>query len=179
MQAQLAIATAADQRALTWGGLLVAAATGAIGGGLALIGKSSPDYVLGLLAVGFSFAMMIAAWHSLQTVQPGQFCLPGNRPANWLPENWECIGTEGRMLQQARREQAEHLSNQIAENAENARKRALKMASSFKLAKITLFVSGLILLAIIVARFIDLDLMMIQQTFFPGVGGEQLPPAAS
>ena len=83
------------------------------------------------------------------------------------------------MLQQARREQAEHLSNQIAENAENARKRALKMASSFKLAKITLFVSGLILLAIIVARFIDLDLMMIQQTFFPGVGGEQLPPAAS
>lgn len=83
MQAQLAVATAADQRALTWGGLLVAAATGAIGGGLALIGKSTPDYVLGLLAVGFSFAMMIAAWHSLQTVQPGQFCLP-RQPSSQL-----------------------------------------------------------------------------------------------
>ncbi|GGD83829.1 hypothetical protein GCM10010990_37440 [Croceicoccus mobilis] len=166
MQAQLAVATAADQRALTWGGMLVAAATGAIGGGLALIGKSTPDYVLGLLAVGFSFAMMIASWHSLQTVQPGQFCLPGNRPANWLPENWECIGTDGRMVQQARREQAEHLSNQIAENAENASKRAAKMARSFKLAKVTLFVSGAILLAIIAARFFDHGAMLlIEQAF--------------
>jgi len=152
MQAQLLVATAADQRALTWGGLLVAAATGALGGGLTLISKSEPDYCLGLLAIAFSFSMVVAAWKALQTVQPKEFCLPGNRPANWLPEQWDCVGSERRKLSQGRREQAEHLSNQITDNAEYAKERAIQMRSSFQIAKYTLYFSIGISLIVILLR---------------------------
>lgn len=155
LQAQLNIATAADQRALTWGALLVAAATGALGGGLALVSKEKPDYILGLLAVFFAAAMMVAAWSALSTVQPAKFCLPGNRPVNWLPAEWDCVGSERKKIARARVDQAVQMSKHIKENAENARIRADRMALSFRLAKVALWLSGLLLLAIIVVRFTD------------------------
>ncbi|MGB3317834.1 MAG: hypothetical protein WA978_04085 [Sphingopyxis granuli] len=154
LHAQLAIATAADQRALTWGGLLVAAATGALGGGLALVSKERPDYILGLLAVFFAVAMMVAAWSALATVQPAKFCLPGNRPANWLPSDWDCAGSEKRKIQRARIDQAKQMSDHIAENAEAARIRAKDMARSFLWARWALWVSGAFLLGIIAVRFV-------------------------
>lgn len=152
LHAQLGVATAADQRALTWGGLLVAAATGALGGGLALVSKERPDYILGLLAVFFAVAMMVAAWSALATVQPAKFCLPGNRPVNWLPSDWDCVGSDKRKIQRARIDQAKQMSEHIAENAETARIRAKEMARSFLWARRALWVSGTVLLGIIVLR---------------------------
>lgn len=153
--AQLQVATAADQRALTWGGLLVAAATGALGGGLALIGKSDPDYLLGSIAILFAACMMAAAWKALVTVQPGQFCLPGNRPVNWLPAEWDCTGSDRRKTHNARMDQAEQLSRHIAENAENARRRAAFMSTSFKMALRTMQAGGIALAAVLVFRVVQ------------------------
>lgn len=152
LQAQLSIATAADQRALTWGGILVAAATGALGGGLALISKDRPDYALGLFALFFAAAMTMSAWAALSTVQPTKFCLPGNLPINWLPAEWGCVGTDGNKMRQARIEQAEQMSRHIKENAENARSRAMKMAKSFTLARRAIWTSGLLLLGTLLWR---------------------------
>jgi hypothetical protein len=164
LQAQLQVATAADQRALSWGGLLIAAATGALGGGLALVSKSEPDYVLGLLAIVFSGAMMAAAWKALLTVHPNQFFLPGNKPANWLPEKWDCVGTNRLKIEQARREQAEQISDQIHQNATDARQRATRMAASFRLAKWTIWIGGGALLVSIVERIIRMDVGPIWQS---------------
>jgi hypothetical protein len=152
LQAQLQIAAAADQRALTWGGLLVAAATGALGGGLALVSNRTPDYILGVIAIAFSASIMSAAWKALSTVQPGQFCLPGNKPGSWLPSEWNCIGSISRKIAEARIEQAEHLTNQITENAESARDRATSMATSFRGAYRTIRVSGAILVVVLIFR---------------------------
>lgn len=152
LQAQLAIATAADQRAMSWGSLLVAAATGALGGGLALISKEQPDYSLGLLAALFASTMMISAWFALSTVLPAQFCVPGNNPAGWLPREWDCVGTKSNKLKQARRDQAKHLSKQITENADGAKVKAVSMAKSFRWSKLSIWISGAILPGMIVYR---------------------------
>jgi hypothetical protein len=158
LQAQLQVATAADQRALSWGGLLIAAATGALGGGLALVSKSEPDYVLGLLAIAFASAMMAAASKALLTVQPKQFFLPGNKPANWLPEEWDCVGTNRLKIEQARKEQAEQISKHIQQNARDARLRAARMTCSFMLAKWTIWIGGGALLVSIVERIMRVQM---------------------
>ena len=138
LQAQLQVATAADQRALTWGGLLVAAVTGALGGGLALVAKEQPDYVLGALAIGFALSMLKAAWKALDTVRPGLFCMPGNKPGNWLPENWACTGSTDRKCALARIDQAEQMTRHIGENAKTAGTKAAAMSASFRHAKRTI-----------------------------------------
>lgn len=171
LQAQLQIATAADQRALTWGGLLVAAATGALGAGLALIGKAEPDYGLGLLAIGFSFSLMVSAWTALQSVQPDRFGLPGNSPANWLPDEWECLGSDRRKILRARREQAEQMSSQIAHNAASAKSRAEAMARSYRIARRTLLIGGLVLIAVMIQRNFGPNLYDIWQTISRFRGG--------
>lgn len=155
LRAQLAVASAADSRALTWGGLLVAATTGSLAGGIALIGKSDPDYLLAALALGFSSAILTACWKALTTVQPKKFCLPGNRPDHWLPANWECVGSARRKLAQARREQAEALASHIEANAAMAKSRAKEMRSSFQIVRWTIAISAMFLACIIGWRFFD------------------------
>lgn len=104
LQAQLSVASAADQRALTWSGLLLTGATAALGGAFALLFNDPPDPALPYLALLFAGALFIAAWLSISTVAPRLFCMPGNRPGLWLPESWDCVGDDGTKLTQARRE---------------------------------------------------------------------------
>lgn len=62
LQAQLTIASAADQRGLTWGGLLLTGATAAIGAGVALLFKKGPnqDLISSLAACWWSFLFSMA-----------------------------------------------------------------------------------------------------------------------
>jgi hypothetical protein len=101
--------------------------------------------------------MLVAAWSALSTVQPGMFFLPGNNPANWLPEHWKCVGTDRKKMQRARYEQAEQISRHIAENAENAKLRAMKMTRSFEWAKRTIWISGALLFGAMVYRAMGFD----------------------
>src|SRR6476620_6138339 len=83
LAAQLQVATAADQRALTLGGFQITAATGAVAGGVALMTPDQPKEVLALVAFLFALAVLGLAGVALWTVVPRKFKIPGNQPLNW------------------------------------------------------------------------------------------------
>lgn len=152
LEAQLQIATAADQRALTWGGLLVAATTAALGGGIALATKDAPDYPLAFLAIFFAGSLTWASWGALSTTRPAKFHVPGNLPANWLPDDHQPRAREEVRLKWSRKEQAECLQDAIAANALAAEDRARLMLRSFGIAKWTIAAGGCLLLMILAIR---------------------------
>lgn len=139
LQAQLSIATAADQRGLTWGGLLLTGATAALGGGVALLLKKSADQTLSYLALLLAGGLFISAWLAISTVKPKLFCLPGNTPGSWLPSAWDCFGTDKEKVQKARRDQAAQLDKFIQDNAETAKTSAGRMKWSFGIAVFSVF----------------------------------------
>jgi hypothetical protein len=152
VEAQLQIATSADQRALTWGGLLVAAVTAALGAGIALATKDKPDYSLAFLAIAFAGCLTWGAWTALSTAKPEQFHVPGNRPAHWLPSAWKFTGSSVANMNRARREQAECLEEAIEHNATASAKKAAKLLRSFDIAKWTMALGGAVLLLILAIR---------------------------
>jgi hypothetical protein len=152
LDTQFTAATAADQRALTWAGFLIAAATAALGGGVALFNGTQPDLVLGYGSIIFGIAMLMASWTAIQTVRPSKFGFPGNQPAYWLPEEWDCKGSANNKEQTARTDQARHLETCICENREAAEKNARAMHRSFQWALWSVIVAGAVLLAIVTHR---------------------------
>lgn len=117
--AQLAVATAADQRAMAWGGFVIAIATAAIGGAASLL-ISGKHLAFALIAILFSGWMFVAAWMIVDAVRPKAYFFPGNVPENWLKENWLSYPTGPYDLHQARVEQATCLNNGIDDNARDA-----------------------------------------------------------
>lgn len=152
LQAQLTVANAADQRALTWGGFLIAAATAALGGGIALLIKSPPDLSLSVLALGFALCILKAAWDAIRTVAPALWDFPGIRPGNWLPDGDWPPPDEPEACQQARNDRARQIDRAIGDNIESARRRAQRMNSSFRLALSTVGVAGVLLVLVLIFR---------------------------
>lgn len=156
LKSQLAVATAADARALAWGGLLVASVTAAIGAAVAMISKETPDYILATVALVFAGYMSRAARTALTTVVPKKWHFPGNTPAHWIPEEWECVGDDGNKSKQARLDQARALSNAIEQNSRLAAKRGEQMVNSFESAISTIQLAGLILFGVLAFKYASL-----------------------
>ena len=152
LQAQLQIAGSADQRALTWGGLLIAAVTAALGGGIALSTKAQPDYPLAFLALAFAAFMTWGAWSALSTTLPEKFHVPGNLPSNWLPDPARRVVRKEVQLQRSRREQAKCIDDAVRANARRAERRALQLQQTFRIAKWTAAGAGVALLLILTVR---------------------------
>jgi hypothetical protein len=142
LAAQLAIATAADQRAMTWAGFLIAVATAALGGAASLI-MSGKHLVFALIALTFSLWMLKAAWIIIDAVRPRKFFLPGNFPENWLRSNWSSHPDGRYDLDEARVEQATGLNNGIHDNAEDAEAYAAALRRSMDQALLALCFSAL------------------------------------
>src|SRR5690242_7103164 len=70
LQSQVAIATAADQRALTIAGFQITSATASLGGGIALALAHPPDLWLALVAFAFALSMACCAHEAVQTAKP-------------------------------------------------------------------------------------------------------------
>src|SRR5687767_2757293 len=83
LQAQLHIASSADQRALTLAGFQIAAATASVAGGVALMTSEPSNKALALIAFLFALVMIGLAGVALWTVVPRKFKIPGNQPLNW------------------------------------------------------------------------------------------------
>ncbi len=132
----------------------MAAVTGSLAGGVALIAKAQPDYWLGGIAFGFAALMLGSAWHALSTVEPGEFCLPGNEPRSWLPGQWNCVGSDRLKLAQARKDQAEHLSKHIVENRASAKAKAQVMKRSFRIARWSIATAAAVLAGELAFRLI-------------------------
>lgn len=155
LQAQLAVAAAADARGIAWGGLLTAAVTASLGAGIALMSAEKPDYALAVLAICFAAALLMASGLAISTVAPEEFDLPGNTPTYWLPPNWGCAGSARRMEARARLEQAECLANAVKANRDRAALKAKNMKRSFAIAFSAIGLGSFCLFAIIITRFSD------------------------
>ena len=130
IDAQLATANAADQRASGWVALLVTVASAVIGGSAALI-TSGKHYVLAIIGVlvagGFARAILLA----IDVLRPKEWHFPGNLPENWIPEQWQCFVSGAHCdLKQAMLEQCATLNEQIKSNAIDATKGGREVARS-------------------------------------------------
>lgn len=152
LKGQLQVATAADARALAIAGSQITAATAALGGGIALARGDKPDLWLAFLALFFACALLVAAYHAIQSNRPEKFSFPGNRPKFWLPERW--MGASGKdfSIKQARIEQAFCIDEGIEHNQVTMDAAARKVHWSMDLTLITTAAAAILLLGTFVAR---------------------------
>jgi hypothetical protein len=148
LDAQLQVATAADQRALTLAGFQITAATGAVAGGVALMTSKEPDKVLALIAFLFALALLTLGGIALWTVVPRKFKTPGNLPLNWRKDRWRWQD-KGFDIKAARVEQAACLEEQIATNRRQLDWSAALMRASFRGTIITAMISSVLLMIIL------------------------------
>jgi len=116
LEAQLATANAADQRALTYLGYLVATSTASVGAAIALL--LTEKRPIGLIAIAFIFAggLLYAAFKTLNTVTPRAFSFPGNLPENWITTEWNFSTKRGRKIKYALIEQCFTINQAICKN---------------------------------------------------------------
>lgn len=151
LDAQLQIATAADQRALTFAGFQIAAATGSLAGGVALMAARQPDLVLAAMAFTFALVLLLACLFAMATVWPRKFSIPGNEPANWLPEEWRWPD-KGFALEAARVEQASCLQECIEKNRRSAEWASRLMHWSMGVTAAAVATAGIALLLVLTCR---------------------------
>jgi hypothetical protein len=122
VSAQLQIATAADQRSMTFAGFTIASATAASTGFLYLIESQSQNawFFIGVLTLVFGLLMSTAC--ALYSVWAQPYCPPGQIPSNWVPTNWENGLHSGRRLKDALLEQCHCLQKAATDNAGSAKK---------------------------------------------------------
>lgn len=145
IQAQLTVAAAADQRALTWAGFVITGATALFAAGFAIIVSAEGDDELTVLALVIGTALLVSAGIAVWSVRPGLFCLPGNRPGLWLPGSWKCVGSPEAKIAQSRLDQAAQLDAHIRENANAAGDRAKLMRTSMGIAFFSIGAAGICL----------------------------------
>lgn len=155
LDAQLATATAADQRAMAWAAMLVTGAVAITGASAALL-VGGTNLLLAGIGVVVSFLLGIALFKAIDAFRPKGWNFPGNRPENWLPEHWQCSGTGlACNIRQARLEQAASLDEQIIDNAEAAEASARDLKLSMDLAVFAVAVGVLSVGILIVAKAIS------------------------
>ncbi len=120
ISAQLESANAADQRAMTWAGMLTAIDTAAIGGTVTL-GVTEQHWILICVGTAFVSVMLIATFMAVSAARPSEFAFPGNETKNWFPKEWEGYGEEDLDMAQARIEQAKALQSAIEKNKQWAK----------------------------------------------------------
>ena len=140
IQAQFQSHLATDQRAFTFGGLTLTAATAALGAAIALSRADPPAMDLAGIAGIFSAGLAFAGGLAVLTALPRSICLPGNEPKNWKPEHWPTNATRDR--KQARLEQAKVLQSQIGKNRRTAKRKAFGQLTRFAIAYLTCFGCG-------------------------------------
>lgn len=147
LAAQLTVATAADQRAMTFAGLLIAAATAATGGVIALMLGDKPAWWVVLIGTLYAAAAIAAAGFAIWSAKPARFSFPGNEPALWHPDLWQVGASGPHSKKQARVEQAVNLQSQIKKNkvilARNARWMRRAVIVGFVATAIAAFATGI------------------------------------
>lgn len=106
LQAQMAVTLAANQRAITLAGILVAATTAAVGVGVAQMGQP-----LGHGALAAAAMFITGAACCIRAAWPVRFRLVGN-----LPDNWWDDEVMSRPLADCLKKESDNYSGRIREN---------------------------------------------------------------
>ncbi len=149
IQAQLTASMASDQRAYTFAGLVLAAATAALSGAVALVRATPPDTELARIAAWYAGSMMAAGGLTIATAWPRRFCVPGNEPKNWHPDEWGVPAGPAQNITRARVEQATVLQSQIRQNAAANKAKAVAQLVGFIIAYGASIICGVALLQVL------------------------------
>jgi hypothetical protein len=147
LEAQLATANAADQRALTYLGYLVATATAVVGAAVALLLSETPRLPLVVIAFAFAGLLLFCAFKALQSVTPKEFSFPGNLPQNWFTADWNFSTEKRRDLPHALVEQCYTLNQAISKNKKDMDQNAAVLKKAISISIKATAISGLALLA--------------------------------
>ena len=126
LNAQLTAAIAADQRALSFAGLLAVAAVLTAGAGGSLLIGEPVNALLGWVAISVTGALLIAMLCAIWSARPVTFQFPGNDPAGWIDD----IGG-GKSLHDSMAEMAAHYSGMLEGNRKSMKVNGLLMMASF------------------------------------------------
>lgn len=157
LQAQLSVATASDQRAISFLGFLVGAATAVIGASVALLLSNTPNFALICIAYLYAAALITASSKAVKVFKPKAFSFPGNEPENWLTTQWNFEKNSERSIKHALVEQCYTLNQAIKKNALDMEKNAAYLKQSIDIARWTTTYAALLLAAYSVAVLIDIN----------------------
>lgn len=141
LQAQFVAAAASDQRGMAWAGFMIASATAALAAAASLV-VSGGHIILAITCLVAAAMLLLSTFLAAKAVRPNEFCFPGNRPENWLPENWHGHGVGALDMKQARLEQAHALQKQICDNIEWAERVGSLIRHSMDVAMGAILLSG-------------------------------------
>ncbi|WP_157410175.1 hypothetical protein [Sphingobium xenophagum] len=141
LQAQFTAAGASDQRGMAWAGFMIASTTAALAAAASLV-VSGGHIILAITSLGAAAMLLLSTFLAAKAVRPNKFCFPGNRPANWLPENWHGNGVGTLDIKQARLEQAHTLEKQICDNVEWAEEAGKLLHHSMDVAMAAVLLAG-------------------------------------
>lgn len=147
LAAQVQVALAADQRAVTTASILTAIFTACIGGAIAVLTSASPNHALGLAGLGTGIMFIAAAFEAARAARPVDFHLQGWPPAQWMNE-----ADLRRPLPQSQGEQAEIMQEMIEHNLHVMTGNSGHMAWAMRFALGAPFAGGLISLAVVAAK---------------------------
>lgn len=134
LNAQLATANAADQRAMSFAGFLIGTTTATVGAAIALSISDKPRIFLITVAFAFACCLLIATFMAVNSVRPKKFSYPGNLPENWLPKEWNFPMSVNRNAKNAMIEQCYTLNQAICKNQSDMQKNAKKLKLSIDIA---------------------------------------------
>lgn len=147
LNAQIATATAADQRALSIAGFQVASLTALVGGMAALLLSKAPN----IFVVGVGFfqiaAFLLAAANSIASARPQLFSFPGNKPENWFASDWnfQNLTEATATIEKARVEQIYCLNQAISKNTDTMEDSARSMKLSIDMMFWSILMSSILM----------------------------------
>lgn len=131
LEAQLTTTLGADQRAMTFSGLLIASAGALIGVVLAVPNASAPYWLVAFV----SAALLLAAGLAVYSAQPTRWEYVGNIPSHWLDDI-----SSGRSLEACLAEMLEHYDTMILDNEAEIESAAIWMNRSMFVAVASLVI---------------------------------------
>lgn len=113
LSAQLTSSLAANQRAMTFTGLLAGAALLIMGAAGSALTKTPIDFYLSAIGFSVGAGLLAAMVLAIKAAKPTRFWYVGNTPAGWVQDV-----EAGKTLQQSLAEQCSHYASMISDNDE-------------------------------------------------------------
>jgi hypothetical protein len=145
LEAQLTTANSADQRALSFAGLLIGTTTATVGAAIALAIAEKPKIFLIAIAFTYASSLLIATFRAVHSFRPKPFSYPGNLPENWLPDQWNFSNSDSRDIKHALVEQCYTLNQATCKNQYDMDHNAKKLKLSINIASKATAAAALVL----------------------------------
>ncbi|MBZ9816939.1 hypothetical protein [Mesorhizobium sp. CA7] len=148
LDAQLTMALAADMRAITFLGFMLAAVAVIVAGTLAIFKADQIDVPLGAIGLFAAFGMSVSSFYAFEAAKPIDFDPVGNYPSGWASD-----AESGKPIHTALAEVCAHYDGMLKSNQSAMQKSSNALLWSSRVALGTVFVCGFLVLCRILHLF--------------------------